>query len=462
MIPVAFFEDKTIFILGLGRTGNAVAQAALLSGARVLAWDDAPEARAQAEGVCLTDPHSFRNWDQIAAVILSPGVAHTRQKPHLVCTAADAQGVPIYTDIDLYFQACPQARVVGITGTNGKSTTTALVTHILKGAGKGAQMGGNIGTPVLNLEVPEPGGITVLELSSYQLDSSHPGGYDVAILLNVSPDHLQRHGTMGHYIAAKERIFQNQSMGQLSIVGRDDPGGEGVFAHLSQESLSKVIGISGRRVLSQGVSVVDRILYDRAFGTQMQLDLRGVPRIHTHHGQNVAAAYIACRYFGINPEFFVKTLGSFMHLSHRQEEVAIIEGVSYINDSKATNCEAAQQALQSADHIFWILGGRPKAQSSIKALVPYLSGVRHAFVIGEARSAYGQDLAAHVPVTLCADLGAAVAQAHSLADPQSVVLFSPACESFDLYRNFEERGDHFKSLVGALPGSRDNMKEGDI
>jgi UDP-N-acetylmuramoylalanine--D-glutamate ligase len=363
MIPVTAYENRDVAVLGLARSGLAAALALGAGGARVQAWDDAAERRAAAveRGIPIRDPASI-DWQGIAALVLSPGIPHTYPKPHPAAAAARAASVPIVGDIELLVRSVPAARYVGVTGTNGKSTTTALIGHILKASGRKVEVGGNLGTPVLSFEPLQRDGVYVLEMSSYQLELTESLAFDVAVLLNLTPDHLDRHGGMAGYIAAKRRIFRRQQRPQAAVVGIDDEPSRALKAELDAAGAQLVIPVSAETAAPGGVFVEQGWLVDAMTAPAARmLDLARATRLPGRHNwQNAAAAYAATRCFGIDAPRIADAIASFPGLAHRQELVATIDGVRYVNDSKATNADAAAKALGCYDDIYWIAGGLPK------------------------------------------------------------------------------------------------------
>ncbi len=455
MIEVSTFRGESVAVLGLARSGLVAAQALRRGGARVMAWDDAAPKReaAAAAGVPLVDL-ATADLSAVRALVLSPGIPHTHPAPHPVAARARAAGAEIIGDIELLARSRREARYVGITGTNGKSTTTSLIGHILKEAGKRAEVGGNLGIPALSLAPLGSDGIYVLEMSSYQLELTPSLTFDVAVLLNITPDHLDRHGGMAGYIAAKRRIFDRQRPPQLAVVGMDDA----YCREIAHGIPATRRLISAAAPVPAGVYVVDGRLIDEGEANDPLIDLRQVPRLPGRHNwQNAAAAFAASRHLGVDKATALAALKSFPGLAHRQELIATIEGVRYVNDSKATNADAAATALACYDGVYWIAGGLPK-EGGIGSLTSYFPRIRHAFLIGEAANAFAATLDRAVPFTQCGDLARAVAAAReaALADKGKapVVLLSPACASFDQFANFEERGDTFRRLVAALPGVR--------
>lgn len=454
MIPVSCFDAQRVTLFGLGGSGLATARALKAGGADVLCWDDNAAARdkALAEGLSVGDlaQEDFTNFK---ALILAPGVPLTHPEPHWTVKRAQAAGIEIIGDIELFCRErarlAPDAPFVAITGTNGKSTTTALIAHLMRVAGFDVQMGGNIGTAILSLEPPASGRVHVIECSSYQIDLAPSLAPRAGILLNVTPDHLDRHGTMEHYAAVKERLVAHA---ERPIIGVDDDWCRAMAQRLSQAGRAPV-EISVERVLPRGLSYQDGfILRD---GVKL-FDMNGIGSLRgAHNGQNAAAAIAAAQSLGVDDATIAQGLRSFPGLAHRMEQVGRVGPVLFINDSKATNADAAEKALLSFDRdIFWICGGVPK-EGGIAPLAPLFGRVREAFLIGQASEDFACTLGA-VPHHLCGDLDHAVKAAHAAASASGaahpVVLLSPACASFDQYRNFELRGAHFRALVEQLPG----------
>ena len=352
-----------------------------------------------------------------------------------------------------------KARFAGITGTNGKSTTTALIGHILAAAQRKVQIGGNLGMPALLLEALGSDGVYVLELSSYQLELTQSLTLDVAVLLNVTPDHLDRHGGMAGYVEAKRRIFRNQAAQQTAIIGIDDEICRGIRDTLSNARAQRIIPISAHMEAKGGVYIRAGHLIDDLDGkAAIILDLKDAPHLPgSHNAQNAAAGYAAARMLGVDSAACAAGIKSFPGLAHRQELIATIDGVRYVNDSKATNADAAEKALACYDDIYWITGGRAK-EDGIDALAPLFPRIRRAFLIGEAAPRFAKTLDGKVDYAIAGTLDKAVAQAREAAlagkKPGAVVLLSPACASFDQFQDFEARGEAFRRLVAGLPGRR--------
>jgi UDP-N-acetylmuramoylalanine--D-glutamate ligase len=443
-------------VFGLARSGMATAKVLAANGARVWAWDDntASHSKAAAAGIPLVDLYHC-NWAEVSELVLSPGIPHTYPKPHPVAALAKQHDCPIIGDMELLARARTDARFTGITGTNGKSTTTSLIGHVLKRAGISAEVGGNLGTAALDLEPLDARGVYVLEMSSYQLELTTSLVFDVAVLLNITPDHLDRHGGMEGYVAAKLRIFGDQRNDQAAIVGIDDDSCRAVCDGLAALKRQRVIPISSVGRAKGGVYVDGGKLIDDMEGVHRAvMTLADAPRLPgSHNWQNIAAAYAACRALGNSAEQIVAAIKSFPGLAHRQELIATIDGVAYINDSKATNADATAKALACYKPIYWILGGKAK-ETGLDGLEPFYPRIAHAFLIGEATERFATALHGRVAFTKCGTLDAAVAAAHERAgrDKQSgaVVLLSPACASFDQFANFEERGEAFRRAVLAL------------
>ncbi len=461
MIPVRGFEGKTVAVFGLARTGLAAARALVVGGAQVALWDERPEGRAaaEAEGLAVVDLNDA-DWSQFAALMLSPGVPLTHPTPHWTVDKAKAHGVEVLGDIELFARtvnAAPEhkrPKVIAITGTNGKSTTTALIGHICACAGRDTRIGGNIGRGVLDLDDMHGGAVYVLELSSYQLDltsSLHP---DVAVMLNISPDHLERHGGMEGYVAAKRRILANQGKGDTAVIGVDDPWGQRICTEITAANRRTIVPISASKAMGRGVYALQGLLYDatgeRATEVADLLRARSLPG--RHNWQNAAAAYAAVRGLGISPEEAAEGLMSFPGLAHRMETVGQIGRVRFVNDSKATNADAARQAMSSYPKFYWIAGGQPKA-GGIDSLTDLFPRIEKAYLIGEASEAFAGVLEGKAAVDLSGDIATATARAHADAAAKgqdAVVLLSPACASFDQFADFEARGDAFRDAVQAL------------
>src|SRR5579864_9205500 len=461
MIPVRGFEGKKVAVFGLARSGLAAARALKAGRAEVVVWDDKAAARdaAKAEGFELEDLRSA-DWLKLSALVLSPGVPLTHPKPHWTVEKARSADVEIMGDIELFARTVAAApphkrpKIVAITGTNGKSTTTALIGHVCRQAGRDVRIGGNIGVGVLGLEDMHGGAVYVLELSSYQLDLTSSLKADVAILLNISPDHLERHGDMEGYVAAKRRILLNQGKGDTAVVGVDDDWCARICTELVVANRRTIRPISAARSMGRGVYALQGVLYDgtgeRVTEVADLMRARSLPG--RHNWQNAAAAYAAARALGLSQQDAATGLVTFPGLVHRMETVGEIDGVRFVNDSKATNADAARQAMSSYPKFYWIAGGRPKA-GGIEPLEDLFDRVAKAYLVGEAADEFARTLEGKAPYTLSRTIDAAVAQAFADArasgDP-ALVLLSPACASFDQFPDFEVRGDAFRTAVHGL------------
>lgn len=457
-IAVEVFAKQKVAVMGLARSGMAAVRALLAGGAKVIAWDDSDARRAEAEklGAKIVEPVTKKALANVAALILSPGIPHTYPKPHKAAAKAKELGIPIIGDVELLFLACPHARFVGITGTNGKSTTTALITHVLRSAGRKVEMGGNIGRSALDLEPLGPEGIYVIEMSSYQLELTPSAAFDAAVLTNITPDHLDRHGGMQGYIEAKTRIFANQTAGCVAIVGVDTPDSAKLVDSLAGGP-AMLVPVSAHKSQKSGVAIVERRILDQAFGAGAIVSLPELPSLPGDHNmENAAATYAACRSMGLSIDEIVQGLKTFPGLEHRQQLCAVLDGIPFVNDSKATNPDAAAKALASYPHIIWIAGGKPK-DGGFGLLDSHLSHVLHAVLIGEAAEAMAQWIGGRVPVLRAADISEAVSQSLTLAKREGghrpVILLSPACASFDQFSDFEARGRAFARAVAALPAA---------
>lgn len=466
MIAVKGYAGAKVAVLGLGRSGLATAAALRAGGAEPLLWDDSPEARQKAEeaGFPCTDLTRHGALDGVATLITSPGIPHLFPSPNKVIALALAQGIPVDNDIGLFFRsfAGPEwdnfettPKVVCITGSNGKSTTTALIHHILQVAGRPTQMAGNIGKGVLSIDPAQDGEVVVLELSSYQTDLARALTPDVAVFTNLSPDHLDRHNGMGGYFAAKRRLFAEGGPDR-AVIGVDEVEGQFLAGQMAMgPGDDRVIRISsGQKLEGFGWSVFARkgFLAEWRRGKQVaSIDLRGVaglPGAHNH--QNACAAYAACRSLGLAPKLIEGALHSFAGLPHRSQLVGEKGGVRFINDSKATNVDSAAKALQAFQKIRWIAGGMGK-DGGLHGVEPFLGSVVKAYLIGHSARDFALQIG-QTPHEICETMERAVARAAAEAEPGEVVLLAPAAASFDQYPNFEKRGEDFTARVKALIG----------
>jgi len=457
MIAATGFAKRKVAVVGLGTSGLATARALEAGGATVVAWDDAAAKRSEATaaGFTVIDMEGW-DWTGIAALVLSPGVPLTHPEPHPAVRAATAAGVEIIGDVELFQRAVTAsgtgAKIVAITGTNGKSTTTALIGHMIRRCGGEAQVGGNIGKAVLELEPPTPATIYAIEVSSYQIDLAPGLAPDIAILLNITPDHIDRHGTLEHYAAVKARLFDGQTEKGTAVIGVDDALSKDICARAGARRMAKVVPISVGKTLGRGVYAIDGMLYDNA-GTQAVKagDLREIRTLAgAHNWQNAAAAYATGRALGYTREKIFAAFESFPGLAHRMEIVAERDGVRFVNDSKATNADAASKALGAYRNIYWIAGGKAK-EGGIESLAPLFPHISRAYLIGDAAADFARTLDGKVDYRQCGTLPHAIEAAteDAIADEAEmrIVMLSPACASFDQFKNFEERGDLFRREV---------------
>ncbi|MDA5195076.1 UDP-N-acetylmuramoyl-L-alanine--D-glutamate ligase [Govanella unica] len=463
MIVVKAFAGKTVAVFGLARSGLASALSLQAGGAQVLVHDDNADRRAEAERLGLTVADLYAaDWSRMDAFVVSPGVPLTHPVPHPLVIAAQAAHVPVIGDMELFDYAradLPPAKVIAITGTNGKSTTTALVGHILVAAGYPVAVGGNIGTGVLDLEPLPAGGVYVLELSSFQIDLTDKFRPDVAVLLNMTPDHLDRHGDMAGYEAVKEKLFLGQGSGQVAVIGVDDAHGIQFAERLSRQEKNPqggphVIPVSVEYATGGGVTVKDGVLYDGIEGGAVPVgSLTAIETLRgKHNWQNAAAAYAAVRSVGLGAGVIFRALGSFPGLEHRLQKVAARDGIEFINDSKATNIDAASKALGTFEHIYWIAGGKPKT-TDLQVLKDFFPHIAKAYLIGDAAPAFAASLGATLDHVIAGDLATATRMAFAdarAAGQAAVVLLSPACASYDQFRDFEDRGRQFAALSQSL------------
>ena len=461
MVPVTAFAGKKVAIFGLGGSGVASASALLAGGADVIGWDDSAEAVAKATsaGIPSGDLRQV-DWKRISALVLAPGVPLTHPAPHWTVRLARAAGVEVIGDIELFCRErrarAATAPFIAITGTNGKSTTTAVVAHLLRSAGRDAEIGGNIGTAILSLAPPDQTRAHVVECSSYQIDLAPTLDPSVGILLNITEDHLDRHGTLAHYAAVKERLATGVQEDGMAIIGVDDAWCAAVADRIEQVG-KKLIRVSVRRPLPGGLYFENESIMRAADGGACAIakiggigSLRGM-----HNAQNAACAASAALALGLSAQAIQRGLASFPGLAHRMEEVGRKARVLFVNDSKATNADSAAQALACFSDIFWIAGGRAKT-GGIASLGSFFPRIRKAYLIGEAATDFAAELEGRVPHAVVGTLERAIERAAADAETsevrEPVVLLSPACASFDQYRNFELRGDKFRELVRALPG----------
>jgi UDP-N-acetylmuramoylalanine--D-glutamate ligase len=432
VISSRVFAGRRYAVLGLARSGLATVEALVASGAGVTAWDDREEARddAMALGADIGNPLEI-DLIGFAGVVVSPGVPLNR---HPIAAHAREAHVPVIGDIELFAEArdeLPAHKVVGITGTNGKSTVTALIQHMLESAGVPSLMGGNIGLPILSRDPLPEGGVYVLELSSYQIDLSHSLACDIAVLTNLSPDHLDRYDGFTGYAASKARLFSLQHRDQVAIVAVDDDPSKMIASRINHRL---------HRVSGKDIDPVDQARWPALQGP--------------HNAQNAVCAIAVCRVLGLNDEQIERGLATYKSLPHRMELVGEVGGVSWFNDSKATNAASAAPALAAFppapdQRLHWIAGGKAKGDG-LAACRPWFGHVKRAYLIGEAMEPFAAEIGDALPVDLSGDMATAVAQAAAAAKPGDIVLLSPACASFDQFTDYEQRGDVFRGLVQAL------------
>jgi UDP-N-acetylmuramoylalanine--D-glutamate ligase len=458
MTPISIFAGQTVAVFGLARSGIVSAEALRAGGAHVACWDDsvAGRAAAQSAGLPLVDL-TVADWSGFAALVLAPGVPLTHPVPHWTVAKARSNGVEIIGDVELFFRErakiAPAAPVIAITGTNGKSTTTALIAHVLRACGRDVQMGGNIGVGVLALAPPALNRVHVLELSSFQIDLTPSLKPSVGVLLNITPDHLDRHGTLDLYAAIKTRLVLAADHAVVSV---DDALCRAAVAavdakarpltRISDRPVADIYAESGRLHRRTNAGVFEAVA-----------NLSGIRSLRgDHNAQNAAAAIAAVTQVGLAVDAAAAALATFPGLAHRMEEIGRIGRAVLINDSKATNADSAEKALASfPGDIFWIVGGVQK-EGGIAPLAAYFKRVAKAYLIGQSSAAFaatlGDQCRHQVCGTLEAALSAALTDAAALAGAEPVVLLSPACASYDQYKSFEHRGDHFRDLALAMPG----------
>ncbi|MBO6505564.1 MAG: UDP-N-acetylmuramoyl-L-alanine--D-glutamate ligase [Kordiimonadaceae bacterium] len=449
MITVPAYQGKKVGVFGLARSGLATVHSLVASGAEVFAWDDNESARLQVES-CAANLYEL-DLSQLDALVLAPGVPLTYPQPHRLVDSAKNAKVALISDLDIFEAAresLPDHKIIGITGTNGKSTTTALIGHILAECGIPTAVGGNIGTGVMALDALPAGGVYVFELSSFQLDLTKQLSCDIGVLLNMSPDHLDRHGDMATYVAAKRRLFDMQNPDCVAVVGVDDD-----ICRNIADSLPFSIQVAGNHEVDAGVFVfngevksVDEELQHHGSISDIK-SLQGV-----HNWQNAAAAFAAVRAVGLESAEIITAMSTFPGLAHRQEIVSNVSDFLVVNDSKATNVDSAKRALETFDNIRWIAGGKAK-DKDFTSLSRSLRSVRRAYLMGEHAQLLSDALPASLPQTSFATMAEAVNGALNDAEAGDTILLSPACTAFDQFDNFEQRGDAFKAAVAAYTGA---------
>jgi UDP-N-acetylmuramoylalanine--D-glutamate ligase len=458
MISPQSLKGKTIAVMGLGKSGMATLRALENTGATILAGDDNQDGQqaARKAGFNVVDL-TKADWTKIDSLILSPGIPHSFPSPHPVAQLAKQHQVEIIGDVELLFRARPEVTMIGITGTNGKSTTTALIAHVLNAAGKKVQVGGNLGIPVLSFDkiMPEDKGFYVIEMSSFQCELTPSAAFDITIWLNITPDHIDRHGDMDGYIDAKKKIFGTHHHKQTIVIGVDDDYSKNVAQTIlfPKATLQPISAVS---VLSEGISAVGGKVFshgEEIFNIGKTETLTG-----THNAQNIAAATAACLAAGIDIHIIHKAIQTYPGLPHRQQIVRKINDVTYINDSKATNADAASKALSCYQNIFWIVGGKAK-DGGLNGLEEWMPHIKRAYLIGASSDDFAKWLSGKTPYALCHTLDQAVIKASHDAqqfvktdkDETPVVLLSPACASYDQFKNYEHRGAEFARFCNELP-----------
>ncbi len=444
---------KNVLVIGLGKTGTSVCSFLKNQGAQVYVAEDRADLLAQAENEGFNPLTLTGDWPHLDYAVVSPGVPWCWPAPHPFCLKARQLGLALINDVDLFALRLraekPDAQIIAITGTNGKSTTTALMHHVLDTLSQPNTMGGNIGVPVLDL--PLQAGTYVLELSSYQLELCRSLFPHIGILLNITPDHLTRHGGMASYTAAKAHVFEGMSLGGYGVISVDDSHCSALYEHFQPAYVKKLIPISTRHALSYGVYLEKGVLMDAIEAPHAVGPLDEMPTLRGEHNwQNMLAVYAALRCQQLQGKDIWKAFKTFPGLAHRQEHVGQKNNVTFINDSKATNVDSVAKALPYYDNIYWIVGGQAK-EGGLKGLESWLGRIRHAYLIGEAAQDFANYLAYHqVPHTVAGTLDKAVDKAAHAAfesPDDSVVLLSPACASWDQFKSFEERGDVFRAAV---------------
>ena len=468
MIPARGVNGLRIAVLGLGRTGLSAARSLVAGGAAALCWDDAEAARERAsdEGLTLHDLGQSEAWDGVSALIVSPGIPHLYPTPNRYVSAALGAGVPVDNDIGVFFRslAVPEwdrfetsPRVIAVTGSNGKSTTSALIHHCLEVAGRESQLAGNIGRGVLDIDPPGDGGVVVVELSSYQTELARALTPDVAVFTNLTPDHLDRHGGFGGYFAAKRRLFAEGGPDR-AVIGVDEPEGRFLAGQMAEGAGDdRVIRVSAIGKLNgAGWNVFVRKGFLAEFRKSRQVasidmrDIRGLPGTHNH--QNACAAFAALRSLGLAPKLIEQGFRSFEGLPHRSQIVGVKDGVTFVNDSKATNADSAAKALAAFRTVRWVVGGQMK-DGGLSAVAGHLDHVAKAYVIGRQAADVALEvdaLAGRSVSEVCETMAVAVTRAADEAEAGDTVLLAPAAASFDQYDNFEQRGEDFMNVVNGL------------
>lgn len=458
--------EKNIAVFGFGKSGKSSIKFLLENDANVYCWDEKEEKRAflkeelgelaNSKRLNIVDFKDFP-WEKITFLILSPGVPLTHPEPHDVVKLATRYNCVVTADVEVLHKTNTEATFVAITGTNGKSTTTALLGHVLTEAGIKNNAGGNLGYPVLEFDMLDKDGIHVIETSSYQLDLLHETKFDIAGILNITPDHIKRHGDLEGYIKAKKKAFRNQGKGDFAVVGIDNENTKALYEEFVNDKSSsrRVIGFSTHEKVKGGVALIDGVLYNDVDDKNEILDMKDAFLKGKHNDENMACVFAMCYAHGMKSEEIVKRIKTFKGLRHRMQLAGQEGGIKFINDSKATNAESTEQALKTYDNVYWILGGQSK-EGGIKMLKPYFSKVRQAFLIGAATEEFAETLDENnIPYVKCGDLETAFHKSLEMArekikdgsEEYLNIMLSPACASWDQWPSFEHRGDYFCELV---------------
>lgn len=450
------WDNKPLAVFGLGLSGLSVVKAIIKAGGSCVVWDDnsvsVEKAAALGAKVQELDVNVLK---KCAALLIAPGVPFTHPKPHPIVEAARAADTEILGDIELFYRANPEAKFIAVTGTNGKSTTVSLLQHVLEHAGVPSVLGGNVGTPIFDLKLPRKDGAIVLELSSFQLDLCHEFKAHIAVLLNITPDHLDRHGTIDNYATVKTKVFHGCDH---AVIGMDDAYCRSIYDDLKVLDVHPMpVSVTNDPVKGVCVSDAGDMVLTQGDDVHTIGKISGIPTLHgLHNYQNAAVVYAVLKAYGLDDDVILSAYPNYPGLAHRQYPLRTINGVVYINDSKATNTEAAAKALASYSNIYWIVGGRAK-DVGLDGLEPYLSHVKSTFLIGEAMNDFALWMERHgVPYILSRTMDIALAHAHAMAQDERgqpggcTVLLSPACASFDQYGSFEDRGNAFAALVENL------------
>ncbi|MGH1455877.1 MAG: UDP-N-acetylmuramoyl-L-alanine--D-glutamate ligase [Alphaproteobacteria bacterium] len=455
-------DGAPILIFGLGRSGMSSAKVLKAAGANIIVGDDNANnlEKARKAGFDLLDLKTA-DCSKFAFLLLSPGIPFTHPTPHEVVKRAQDADIEIICDVELFSRVYPKINTIGVTGTNGKSTTSSLINYVLNETGKKALLGGNIGTPVFDLKVKDENTWVVIEMSSFQIDLCPNFRPDISVLLNISPDHIDRHGSMENYCAVKEKIIQISQNEEynLAVICSDDPHTQKIYDRAKGLRLRNIYEISTDKEIHNGVYVSDDVLHDAIDGGDEQYG--GLDKVQSlkgaHNYQNAAAAFAVVKLCGVAPSDIWHAMQSFPGLNHRQYLVRTINGVTYINDSKSTNAASAAVALGCRNNVYWIVGGRKK-KNGLEGLEEFFPRIKHAFLIGESTEDFAQWFDKYgMEYTRCYDLKKALSESHEMAQKNrgqpggaGTVLLSPACASFDQFDSFEHRGDVFTQIVTAL------------